>query len=236
MTKKSPRKTEATATSRNNETQSQAAKYTLNEEQKNVMANIINPGSVTVIIGEPGTGKSFLTAWAGFKLLKDKTVKRLIVTRPTVEAGGRSMGFLPGDVDQKFDQYLLAYADFCAKLGNSGHATFPDMVHKGQIVKQPLQFMRSLTYNTGDFVIADEMQNCNEDEMLLLLTRMGDGGRLVITGDLLQKDTRRSERSGLEKLLEIAPKLDFVNVFELQTNERSPRIKRLTKVWTGEEE
>lgn len=229
------KKAVSTATSRNNETQEKAVKAQLNSEQKVVMSNISIPGSITVIIGEPGTGKSFLTAYAGFKLLKDKEIRRLIATRPTVEAGGRSLGFMPGDVNEKFDHYLAAYAEFCAKLGNSGPNTFMDMVTKGQLIKQPLQFMRSLTYDQGDFVIADEMQNSNVDEMFMLLTRMGDQGRLVITGDLLQKDTKRGERSGLDKLLEISEKVDFIKVYELTINERSPRIKQLTKVWTQED-
>lgn len=205
-------------------------KVRLNEEQKLASQSAFLPDSVTVVTGTAGVGKSLVSMYVAFKLMKTRDIKKLVVTRPTVEAG-RSLGFLPGDQDEKFSAYLAPFAEFCELLGNSGEHTFRDMVAKGQIEPALLQFLRGRNFESDTLVVLDEAQNTTVEEMLMLLTRMKEGSRLIINGDIRQKDTRGYERSGLTHLLKVAERLDYIQHHNLTINERSPRIKALVEAW-----
>lgn len=207
-------------------------KIQLNAGQKLVVDDVFEPGSITVVIGEAGSGKTLAAMYAMFKLLKTRDIDKVTITRPTVEAGGRGLGFMPGDIDEKLSVYLQPFMDFCAILGNSGDYAYTDMVAKGTLKGVPLQFMRGITISAGEMIILDEAQNASEEEMLMVLTRAAEGSRVVITGDTRQKDTRHSERSGLTKIVNLAAeKLPFVKVHILTENERSPRINDIITAW-----
>lgn len=206
-------------------------KITLNSEQKEAAASIFNPDSITVLTGEAGTGKTAVSMYTAFKLLKTKYIKQVVVTRPTVEAGGRNLGFMPGELDDKLGVYLEPFREFCALFGNSGPHTFDDMVRMGQLKPVAFQFLRGVNFDDETLVIVDEAENCNLDEVLLILTRMKEGSRIVFTGDLRQKDTRKSERSGLDHLLKVATRLNYIRHHNLVINERSPRIREIVNTW-----
>lgn len=198
----------------------------LNELQNLAFKNILEPDSITLIHGEAGTGKTLSSVYAGFKLLKSKQISRIILTRPTVEVG-RSLGFLPGELDEKYGVYLQPFKDFCTLLGNSGIATFDSMVATQQIIPAPLQFMQGMTFGAGDLVIFDEAQNATFEEVKMILTRMGQGSRLAVSGDTAQKMTKRSESPGLKLLLSLSEKLEFITAVELLENKRHPRIRKI---------
>ena len=204
------------------------ASINLNEKQNEAYRNILEPDSISVIYGEAGVGKTISGIYAGFKLLKMRQISRIILTRPTVEVG-RSMGFLPGEMEEKYMPYLMPFKDFCTLLGNSGEATFDSMMVTKQIVPAPLQFLQGLTFTETDLVILDEAQNATREEISMVLGRMKEGSRLVINGDTAQKMTKRNESNGLALSLHLSTKLEYIKAFELTENKRHPRIREIMK-------
>jgi phosphate starvation-inducible PhoH-like protein len=170
-----------------------------------IAANVITFG-----IGPAGTGKSYLAVALAVQALQDKTVNRIILTRPAVEAGER-LGFLPGDLMAKVDPYLRPLYDALHDMLE------PDgmsrLMERGTIEVAPLAFMRGRTLN-GSFIILDEAQNTTPEQMKMFLTRIGFGSKLVVTGDVTQVDVPggRSGLVGLEAILTGIEGLAFVNL------------------------
>ncbi|MGH9127562.1 MAG: PhoH family protein [Acidimicrobiales bacterium] len=165
---------------------------------------------ITFGIGPAGTGKSYLAVALAVQALQDKTVNRIILTRPAVEAGER-LGFLPGDLMAKVDPYLRPLYDALHDmLEPDGMAR---LMERGTIEVAPLAFMRGRTLN-GSFIILDEAQNTTPEQMKMFLTRMGFGSKLVVTGDMTQVDVPggRSGLVGLEEILTGIEGLAFVQL------------------------
>ena len=147
--------------------------------------NSIQTNDITLGLGPAGTGKTYVaTAWAAEQLLDDPDVK-LIITRPVVEAGGEEMGFMPGDMQEKFDPYFRPVKDILEKRLGSGQVE--GMMAAGRIEVAPLGFLRGWTFENA-IVILDEAQNTTPALMKMFLTRIGKGSTMIINGDIKQSD------------------------------------------------
>lgn len=146
------------------------------------------------------------------------------------------MGYLKGDLNEKYEPYLQPVKDFLNRFGNSGDRTYDSLVIEGKVEARPLQFLQGTTFDSNTMVILDECENATEAEVEMLITRMAEGSRLVLTGDIQQLMLKKNEKSGLAKLLRLKDQLPFIQFFELETNHRNPRIKHFLKVWTEDEE
>ena len=155
--------------------------------------------AITFGIGPAGTGKTYLAVVMAVAALRGKDVRRIILTRPAVEAGER-LGFLPGDLQDKVDPYLRPLYDALEDI--LGLDTYRKFLAKGIIEIAPLAYMRGRTLEDA-FVILDEAQNTTEKQMKMFLTRLGFGSKMVVTGDLGQVDLPRGVQSGLRQAAEI---------------------------------
>ncbi|MBU8905665.1 PhoH family protein [Desertibacillus haloalkaliphilus] len=160
-------------------------------------------------IGPAGTGKTYLAVVMAVSALKDGKVKRIVLTRPAVEAG-ESLGFLPGDLKEKVDPYLRPLYDALHDvLGTEQTAR---LMERGTIEVAPLAYMRGRTLDDA-FVILDEAQNTTSEQIKMFITRLGFGSKMIINGDLTQIDLPKGKKSGLKVAIEILadiPDIDFV--------------------------
>ena len=159
----------------------------------------IQQNTVTVGVGPAGTGKTYLAVAAAVAAFRERTVNRIILTRPAVEAGER-LGFLPGDLQNKVDPYLRPLYD--ALYDMLGAETFQKYQERGSIEVAPLAYMRGRTLDDS-FIILDEAQNTTREQMKMFLTRLGFGSKVVITGDVTQIDLPEDKVSGLKDAIQI---------------------------------
>ena len=155
--------------------------------------------TVTIGIGPAGTGKTYLAVAAAVAAFRERTVNRIILTRPAVEAGER-LGFLPGDLQTKVDPYLRPLYD--ALYDMLGPETFQKYQERGSIEVAPLAYMRGRTLDDS-FIILDEAQNTTKEQMKMFLTRLGFGSKIVITGDVTQIDLPSDKISGLKDAVKV---------------------------------
>ena len=159
----------------------------------------IQKNTVTLGVGPAGTGKTYLAVAAAVAAFRERTVNRIILTRPAVEAGER-LGFLPGDLQNKVDPYLRPLYD--ALYDMLGAETFQKYQERGSIEVAPLAYMRGRTLDDS-FIILDEAQNTTKEQMKMFLTRLGFGSKIVITGDVTQIDLPGDKVSGLKDALRV---------------------------------
>ncbi len=159
----------------------------------------ISKNTVTLGVGPAGTGKTYLAVAAAVAAFRERTVNRIILTRPAVEAGER-LGFLPGDLQNKVDPYLRPLYD--ALFDMLGPETFQKYQEKGAIEVAPLAYMRGRTLDDS-FIILDEAQNTTKEQMKMFLTRLGFGSKIVITGDITQIDLPADKVSGLKDAMRV---------------------------------
>lgn len=176
---------------------------------------MMRKSTVVFSIGPAGTGKTYLALAYAVQCLLDRSVDRLILTRPAVEAGEK-LGFLPGDLNQKVDPYLRPLYDALYEM--LGAERFHRMMERGVIEVAPLAFMRGRTLNDS-FVILDEAQNTSPEQMKMFLTRIGFGSRAVITGDITQVDLPREAESGLMVVREILSSIDELEFVYLDASD-----------------
>ena len=180
-------------------------------------------------IGPAGTGKTYLAVAMAVQALKDKRVKRIILTRPAVEAGER-LGFLPGDLQAKIDPYLRPLYDALYDMLDSERSE--QYFESGVIEVAPLAFMRGRTLNDA-FIILDEAQNTTGEQMKMFLTRMGFNSRVVVTGDITQTDLPGTVASGLgiaERILKNIEGIGFIYFGEADVV-RHPLVARIVKAY-----
>ena len=184
-------------------------------------------------VGPAGTGKTFLAVAAAVEAMKQEKVDRIVVTRPAVEAGER-LGFLPGDLAEKVDPYLQPIWD--AFRSQMGEADLKTRRERRQIEVAPLAFMRGRTLSNA-FVIADEAQNATILQMKMVLTRLGEGSRMVVTGDPSQVDLPRAVPSGLAHALHILHDLPGVEIvrFAAQDVVRHRLVSRVIQAYDADE-
>ena len=159
----------------------------------------IQSNTITIGVGPAGTGKTYLAVAAAVAAFRERTVNRIILTRPAVEAGER-LGFLPGDLQNKVDPYLRPLYD--ALYDMLGAETFQKYQERGSIEVAPLAYMRGRTLDDS-FIILDEAQNTTKEQMKMFLTRLGFGSKIVITGDVTQIDLPDDKTSGLKDAIRV---------------------------------
>ena len=168
--------------------------------------NAIRENTVVFGIGPAGTGKTYLAVAMAVKAFKAHEVNRIILTRPAVEAG-ESLGFLPGDLQQKVDPYLRPLYDALFEM--FGAEGFQRQMEKGTIEVAPLAYMRGRTLDDS-FIILDEAQNTTSEQMKMFLTRLGNGSKAVVTGDVTQIDLPGGKKSGLKEVIKILKNIDGI--------------------------
>ena len=171
----------------------------------------IAKNTVTIGVGPAGTGKTYLAVAAAVAAFRERTVNRIILTRPAVEAGER-LGFLPGDLQDKVDPYLRPLYD--ALFDMLGPETYQKYVERGSIEVAPLAYMRGRTLDDS-FIILDEAQNTTREQMKMFLTRLGFGSKIVITGDVTQIDLPEDKVSGLKDAIRVLEGVDDIAVCRL---------------------
>jgi phosphate starvation-inducible PhoH-like protein len=195
---------------------------TPNQQQ---LIDAYNQNDMVFAVGPAGTGKTYLSIALAVKALKDKTAKKIILSRPAVEAGEK-LGFLPGDMKEKIDPYLQPLYDALEDM--LPQVKLQDMMEKHVIQIAPLAFMRGRTLSDA-VVILDEAQNTTPAQIRMFLTRMGWNTKMIITGDMTQIDLPRSQKSGLVEALEILRGVEGIGIVELNRKD-IVRHKLVTRI------
>jgi len=193
---------------------------TLNEEQKLAKQLIIN-NQIVIVTGRAGSGKSLVCAQAALDFLMKKQCNHIYVTRATIEVGG-SLGFLPGDLEDKFNPYLEAFQENLEKCYD--RVKIQELVKSKKVVAYPVQFIRGKTID--DILVVEEAQNLSKGEMLAILTRLGKTGKIIINGDNEQKDIKESY-TGLSYAIDISKKIEGIEWIKLKANHRSDLVGKI---------
>ena len=189
----------------------------------------IKGNTVTFGVGPAGTGKTYLAVCLAVAAYKGKQVEKIILTRPAVEAGEK-LGFLPGDLQTKVDPYLRPLYDALQEA--FGLETYATRMEKGVIEVAPLAYMRGRTLSNA-FVILDEAQNATREQMKMFLTRLGDGSKMVVTGDLTQTDLPEGKTSGLKQAVSILKGVEDIAIVTLTEKDvvRHPLVMRIVRAY-----
>ena len=198
------------------------------ENQAQYVTNIVTH-DITFGIGPAGTGKTYLAVAAAVDALERQEVRRILLTRPAVEAGEK-LGFLPGDLSQKVDPYLRPLYDALFEM--LGFERVEKLIERGVIEVAPLAYMRGRTLNDA-FIILDESQNTTVEQMKMFLTRIGFNSRAVITGDITQIDLPRGAKSGLRHATEVLSEVNEIsfNFFIVGDVVRHPVVARIVNAY-----
>lgn len=193
------------------------------------LVKFVEKNDMVFAIGPAGTGKTYTGVALAVRALKNKEVKRIILTRPAVEAG-ENLGFLPGDMKEKLDPYMQPLYDALRDM--IPPQTLEDYLFKGVIQIAPLAFMRGRTLDHA-FVILDEAQNTTHSQMKMFLTRMGKNAKFIITGDPGQIDLPRKVSSGLKEAIEILKDVEGIGMLYLDDKDivRHKLVKRIVNAY-----
>ncbi|MFZ9028188.1 MAG: PhoH family protein [Crocinitomicaceae bacterium] len=204
---------------------------TINQKK---LVDLVNKNDMVFAVGPAGTGKTYTAVALAVRALKAKEVKRIILTRPAVEAG-ENLGFLPGDLKEKLDPYMMPLYDALRDM--IPPEKLADMIEFGIIEIAPLAFMRGRTLDKA-FVILDEAQNSTKMQMKMFLTRMGMTAKFVITGDMSQVDLPNKQRSGLAYALDSLNGVEGVGVIRMGQADviRHSLVKRIIDAFEKEDE
>ena len=198
------------------------------------LVKAITDHDMVFAVGPAGTGKTYTAVALAVKALKEKQVKRIVLTRPAVEAG-ENLGFLPGDLKDKLDPYLMPLYDALREMIPPDKLT--EMLQYGTIEIAPLAFMRGRTLDKA-FVILDEAQNTTKMQMKMFLTRMGVTAKFIITGDMTQIDLPSRQKSGLASALDSLKEIKEIGVIRLGQNDvvRNKLVKKIIVAFENNED
>ena len=184
---------------------------------------------VTLGIGPAGTGKTYLAVACAVAAFREKSINRIILTRPAVEAGEK-LGFLPGDLQNKVDPYLRPLYD--ALFDMLGAETYQKYLERGNIEVAPLAYMRGRTLDDS-FIILDEAQNTTREQMKMFLTRLGFGSKIVVTGDTTQIDLPDGKMSGLKEAMRVLRNVEGIGICELTNADvvRHVMVQRIVEAY-----
>lgn len=191
--------------------------------------DMIQDSTITFGVGPAGTGKTFLAVASAVKLYSEQKIKKIVLTRPAVEAGER-LGYLPGDLSQKIDPYLVPLFDSLEYF--FGNENLAYLIEKRNIEIVPLAYMRGRTLNNA-CIILDEAQNATNSQIKMFLTRLGENSKIIITGDESQIDLYSKENSGLRKTRKILSKIEEISVMEFQNTDivRNPIVSKILEIF-----
>ncbi len=180
-------------------------------------------------IGPAGTGKTYLAVCLAVQAYKQKQIDKIILTRPAVEAGEK-LGFLPGDLQTKVDPYLRPLYDALEEM--LGTETYLKLMERGTIEVAPLAYMRGRTLSNA-FIILDEAQNTTREQMKMFLTRLGDGSKMVVTGDVTQIDLPDGKQSGLEHAVNVLKDVEQIAEIYLTDKDvvRNPLVMSIVRAY-----
>lgn len=189
----------------------------------------IKKNTVVFGVGPAGTGKTYLAVCMAVAAFKSKQVEKIILTRPAVEAGEK-LGFLPGDLQNKVDPYLRPLYDALQEL--FGFDNYLKLMERGVIEIAPLAYMRGRTLSNA-FIILDEAQNTTKEQMKMFLTRMGEGSKVVVTGDLTQVDLPGAQISGLRHATRVLSDVPDIQICRLTDQDvvRHPLVMRIVRAY-----
>ena len=210
----------------------------MNRKRKSIVPKNINQkrylkfiqkNDIVFGIGPAGTGKTYLAVAAALKLLQDKAVEKVILTRPAVEAG-EALGFLPGDLQEKLLPYLRPLYD--AMYDMIGPEETARLMERQIIEIAPLAYMRGRTLSNA-FIILDEAQNTTMEQMMMFLTRLGENSRMIVTGDITQIDLPRNKKSGLKGAVEILDGIEGIKLFHFDAGDvvRHPLVTKIVNAY-----
>lgn len=193
----------------------------------------IKENNIVFGIGPAGTGKTYLAVASAVAAFKSKEVDRIILTRPAIEAG-ESLGFLPGDMQEKVDPYLRPLYDALGEM--MGYEVFHKNLERGLIEVAPLAYMRGRTLDNA-YIILDEAQNTTPEQMKMFLTRMGFSSRIVVTGDITQVDLPKDKKSGLKDAEIVLKNVEGISFVYLDERDvvRHPLVQRIVKAYERKE-
>lgn len=211
----------------------QGAKIKAKTINQRKLVELVDKNDMVFAVGPAGTGKTYTAVALAVRALKAKEVKRIILTRPAVEAG-ENLGFLPGDLKEKLDPYLMPLYDALRDM--IPPEKLADMIEFGVIEIAPLAFMRGRTLDKA-FVILDEAQNTTKMQMKMFLTRMGMTAKFVITGDMSQVDLPRKQPSGLAYALDVVKDVEGIGIIRMGQADviRHSLVKRIIDAFEKEE-
>lgn len=203
-------------------------------ENQRKLVEAVDKNDMVFATGPAGTGKTYTSVALAVRALKNKEVKRIILTRPAVEAG-ESLGFLPGDLKEKLDPYLQPLYDALRDMIH--YEKLETFVERGVIEVAPLAFMRGRTLDNA-FVILDEAQNTTRSQMKMFLTRMGKSAKFIITGDPGQVDLPLKQKSGLKEAMRILDNVEDISFIKLSGKDvvRHKIVKRIIDAYQAEED
>jgi predicted ribonuclease YlaK len=202
----------------------------LNDEQKEAKRLIID-NQIVIVTGRAGSGKSLVCANAALDFLKKKQIDCIYNTRAAIEVG-KSLGYLPGELNQKFDPYMEAFVENLNKCCKD-KTEIARLVNDQKIKALPVQFIRGKTVD--DILIVEEAQNLTKGEMLAILTRLGKTGKIVINGDNEQTDIKTSDGqiNGLTYVIELSKRIDEIKWIKLKENHRSDLVGKILEYEYG---
>lgn len=201
----------------------------LNEEQKGAKLKILE-NQIVIITGNAGTGKTLVAAQTVLDLLFTSEIDKAFITRPTQQLGN-SLGYLPGQLEDKLNPYLDPFKDNLYACYNDKEK-IDKMLKDSQIEGMAIQFIRGKTYGPRRVLVVDEAQNTTKDEMLAILTRLGKNGRIIVIGDTFQKDIS-AQLDGLSYAIEMSKKIDGIEWIKMTQNHRSDLVSKILEYEYG---